>query len=353
MLNVVLRFSALGDIVLTSAFIRSLEAPVIYVTNETFKKFVEEFMPHKQLKAYGVIKPKGLIAWFREGLVFANFLSHLVGASPNESIHIYDLHNVGKSTMFLWGVQWGLRSQSAINRIVIRKTQKYRFQRWLQILFKIEIPELKSRPMFQRHIELLEHVSRETPLLTHQNRIPLFVNGDRELKLLIAPDAQHHKKRWPPEYWNEVFAQLSKIQSIRITIKIVAQQRILDNVQKYFEGSSHIIEDLQGKTQLMDLAPLAAESQLCLCSNSAWLHISEAVGTPVVALAGPIVDEFGFSPWMKESKELSVKLKCRPCTFHGDGICINPNQIACMKEIKSQDLLANLWLSLGYRSAPE
>src|SRR5690606_39127817 len=106
----------------------------------------------------------------------------------------------------------------------------------------------------------------------------------------------------------------------------------------------HPLRNLLGKTRLEALAGIAAQHQVAVCGNSAWLHIAEAVGTPVVALAGPIVPGFGFSPWLPESVELSVSLPCRPCTLHGDGACHlrGDRHHACMRDISAAQVFQAL-----------
>ena len=353
MLNVVIRLSSLGDIVLTSAFIKSLEGPVLFVTKDEFKSFVEEFMPHRELKTYGISKPPSFFGWFREGLAFARFLGLYIDSSKQTNVKLYDLHNVTKSNMFLWGLKWGLEKNSPRVRLTALKTKKHRFKRWLKLIFKISSPDLKATPVFKRHLQLLDTPSKSTPTLINDRKLSLYVNGDRELNILVAPDAQHRKKVWPEEYWHEFLSRINEVNSIKINVKVVAQKKLLTNIEKYFKNTIHRLEDLQGKTSLLDLAPIASNSHICICGNSAWLHISEAVGTPVISFAGPIAEEFGFSPWMPQSKELKLDLKCRPCSFHGQGSCYNPKQMECMRGIKPQDLYAQLWLNLGYRSAPE
>jgi heptosyltransferase-2 len=46
------------------------------------------------------------------------------------------------------------------------------------------------------------------------------------------------------------------------------------------------------------------------------------MGTPVVALFGPTVTEFGFGPLRAGDVALSVdELRCRPCSPHGPPQC--------------------------------
>jgi len=62
-------------------------------------------------------------------------------------------------------------------------------------------------------------------------------------------------------------------------------------------------------------------ASVLMTPDSAPLHIAEAVGTPVVALFGPTVREFGFAPRDPRSVVLEEDLPCRPCALHGGDRC--------------------------------
>jgi heptosyltransferase-2 len=51
------------------------------------------------------------------------------------------------------------------------------------------------------------------------------------------------------------------------------------------------------------------------------MHLAVATGTPVVALFGPTVREFGFYPFRARAEVLERDLWCRPCTAHGSAHC--------------------------------
>jgi heptosyltransferase-2 len=358
-MNLVLRFSALGDIVLCSAFVRALEGPTLFVTQNTFKGFVEEFFDADQLKVYGLPKPKwGLVGWFLAGRRFASFLR--IYAAPRISeLKIYDLHNVSKSLLFSWGLLLELERLRLVAKISIRRTPKERLRRWALLLFKKDFGGT-SDPVFKRHLSLLtSEIPRQQPSLkVHSSRTKHFPGSGISIKLLMAPDAQHWKKIWPLNYWQNLLKDLSQIKSIPIEVTLVSQRRLIDPsfIQSLSQSSSPFfrLRDLQGRTQLLELPILAAEHDLLICGNTAWLHIAEAVGTPVLSLAGPIVSEFGFSPFLKNSYELSSSIFCRPCSLHGGGFCpwTGDWHHACMKRLTPALVQQRLWKQLGYGSPP-
>lgn len=72
-------------------------------------------------------------------------------------------------------------------------------------------------------------------------------------------------------------------------------------------------------------------------NDSAPIHIASAVGTPVIAIFGPTIAEFGFTPYKVQSVviEPEIELKCRPCSPHGKMFCPRKDHI-CMESIEPE-----------------
>ena len=52
------------------------------------------------------------------------------------------------------------------------------------------------------------------------------------------------------------------------------------------------------------------------------MHMAVAVGTPVIAIFGATVPEFGFAPYGQRDMVIETKdLACRPCSIHGGEKC--------------------------------
>jgi heptosyltransferase-2 len=77
------------------------------------------------------------------------------------------------------------------------------------------------------------------------------------------------------------------------------------------------------------LARLAA----VLTNDSGLMHAAAAVGTPVVAIFGPTVRSFGFTPVGEGHLVLEAReLGCRPCSLHGGPRCPR-GHFHCMLEV--------------------
>src|SRR5205814_4151104 len=77
-----------------------------------------------------------------------------------------------------------------------------------------------------------------------------------------------------------------------------------------------------GKLTLRQSAALIGRANALVTNDSAPLHLATAMGTPVVALFGPTVTEFGFGPLREGDVALGrAELLCRPCSSHGPPGC--------------------------------
>jgi len=79
-------------------------------------------------------------------------------------------------------------------------------------------------------------------------------------------------------------------------------------------------------------AALLKEARCTVSGDTGLMHLSTAVGTPVVALFGPTVRNFGFTPYRARATILERDLSCRPCSAHGGPSCPIGTH-ACLEEL--------------------
>jgi ADP-heptose:LPS heptosyltransferase len=156
-----------------------------------------------------------------------------------------------------------------------------------------------------------------------------------------APGARHATKKWPIVYHAELIDRLALRRS---------------SVVPVFLSSSP--EDLELETELRRLvrrpeamrivrqplrraAAMLGRLSALVTNDSGLMHLAAAVGTPVVALFGPTVTEFGFAPAGPGHQVLERPLDCRPCSVHGGPRC-PLGHFRCMKETAPEEVLAAL-----------
>ena len=333
-LHIALRFSSLGDIVLCSAFFQKLkhsypQEKAILITHKKFEDIVHSF------------KERPTQTWGLDGKSISFFFETLkrikLEYEQNEfqELIVYDLHGVQKS-FFTKTALFFFCLFKKINYLS-QKSPKKTLRRWLSVKLRKDL--LPFRFIYLEHQKLLASPQNFQP------RLETIARNPEIKKILLAPDSQHWKKKWTLQHWEDFIlkagVEFPEDDFTLVGGRFVFPQDLLDNLSEKL-GSR--LKNRLGNLPLSDLSRIASEHRACICSNSAWQHIAEAADCPVVSLAGPIVPGFGFSPWNPRSQELSVPLKCRPCTKHGDGNCslVGTRFHACMKEITPDKVLKSL-----------
>jgi ADP-heptose:LPS heptosyltransferase len=111
-------------------------------------------------------------------------------------------------------------------------------------------------------------------------------------------------------------------------------------------GEGALLEEVAGDSgarirnphrPLAELPPLLASCSVVVGNDSGVLHVSEAVGTPVVAIFGPTVRAWGYYPWREESVVFDHELPCRPCSKMGERECRLPETL-CLTGTTVEDV---------------
>ncbi len=113
------------------------------------------------------------------------------------------------------------------------------------------------------------------------------------------------------------------------------------------ENSFHRPHDLTGQTTLLESAAIISMATLVISNDSAPAHIAAAMGTPIVAIFGPTVKEFGFGPYSEKSDVVDIgALRCRPCSSHGSKHCPQKH-FDCMMKLSPQKIIESARSLLG------
>ena len=130
----------------------------------------------------------------------------------------------------------------------------------------------------------------------------------------MAPGSVWGTKRWP--YYGDLAARIEG------PVVIVGGREDAPLAQAIVEGSGGKVVSAAGELTLRQSAALIRRARILVTNDSAPLHLATAMGTPVLALFGPTVPEFGFGPRGTGDVTLGHgELSCRPCSRHGPQVC--------------------------------
>ena len=317
----------LGDAVLATGLLRGLRAvtPGVSVGFLVRKEFSELFDGHPGIDRLHCInkREKGELARLASELKACDYSAAIVP------------HRAFRSSLipFKAGIRQRIGFRQSDFRLLLTETVEYditqreidRNASLLASLF-IDLPVEERRGWLVPNPEI-------------RAKMNAFCPQDRQL-VVVAPGSVWETKRWPAE---KFIVLTSRLQSAGMHVLLVGSKKEKElcwQIAKNAEIHEHQV--LSGTLSLIELAGLLAVADHVVTNDSAPLHIAESVGTPVTALFGPTVPEFGFAPYLPESVTLERKgLPCRPCGIHGHHSCpIGTHE--CMEEIAVEEVIARI-----------
>ena len=153
----------------------------------------------------------------------------------------------------------------------------------------------------------------------------------------LAPGSIWGSKRWP--YYGELAALLARKTAIAL-VGGPDDVQLGEAVLQAIRPSGRPAVNACGKLTLRQSAALISRTALLVTNDSAPLHLATAMGTPVVALFGPTLPEFGFGPMRAGDTALGMEgLPCRPCSSHGPPECPLIHH-RCMRDLAPEIVLA-------------
>jgi lipopolysaccharide heptosyltransferase II len=321
----VIRFSAIGDVVLTTPLLRMLksrypESEIDFLVKSRYAELIEshpsisrvwEFDPHA--------KPGGLIRDLRNQRYDA----------------VADLQSNFRSGWFVSRIPAG------------RKVRFFpeRLKRFLLVRFHLDryTPD-ESVPL--RYLRALEpwgvkddgKGAELCPSPEAESSLNKKLKGmvSSAPILLLAPGAGRATKRWLPDRFGEVGRHFSERNHQVILIGGDQDRAVCHEV-------GHCIPDLKadlsGSLSLQESIALIQKARMLVTNDTGVMHIATAVQTPVVALFGPTTRQLGFYPFRAPSAVIEKALDCRPCSYHGSARCPK-GHFHCMRRIQSDEVIA-------------
>jgi len=316
-----LRFSSIGDIVLTTPVARCLKqqlgAEVHFLTKRAFSTLLEP-NPHVD-RVFG----------------FEKKLSEVVPALRRERYDwVLDLHHNLRSAR----VKWALGRPS-------RSFDKLNLEKWL--LVHAGLDWLPDRHIVHRYIATAEHLGVRYDGLGLDYFIPETEEVDvRVLAPGVAPGgyvafaigANHATKQLPVEKIAELCRR------IPMPVLLLGGKAEVAAGKQIAAASGPHVYDLCGRLSLHQSASVVRQAAKVATHDTGLMHVAAAFRKPIVSVWGNTVPKFGMYPFYPDGMAANTTfevpdLPCRPCSKigyercpKGHFRCMNGQDIAAIAE---------------------
>ena len=315
----VIRFGSMGDIILASAPIINLRVAypsshITLLTRSAFVPIARLIGEVDEIVCFDGDNGKGRLIATAMELDRCNFDL------------VVDLHRNARS----WAVS---KAVTAANKL------RYPKRRWERFIATRR--HGKRLPKSWPHtIDLYNSVLRDFGLATPADRPVLQVPGSSAtrsggISVAIAPGASYPPKQFPLDRFVALAMKLRHDFGVRVTWVVTQDDAVLlENDPGFREAKGDVLID----RPIPELAEVLAKQDLTIANDSGLMHLSSAVGTPVVGLFGPTHPVLGFAPRGQFDKVLEVDEWCRPCSRHGKKPCFRDKQF-CFSGITDDMIL--------------
>jgi len=313
----IIRFSSIGDIIITTPIIKSLRdkyprAKIDFLTKE---KFVTLLKHNPYIDNIISFEKANFSIWELRKIV----------KKANYSL-IIDLHNSLRSRF----VRAFLPSK------IVHIKKKY-FKRFALIRLKINFLK-NDLPIYKRYYEPLKFLDLQESkqyIVKFLNKSLISVQKylkNNKSPILIALSSAHNTKKWP----TKKFIHLIKMLKNHSIILLGGKKELLES--QYIQRRCPQLQNLTNKLSLLDTVALMSKSRLLICHDSGLLHLGQSQNLPTVAIFGCTTYELGFFPVNTNSTVVEKKMSCRPCTHNGKKKCPR-GHFDCMKKIQVQEIV--------------
>ncbi len=341
--TLVIRFSSVGDIVLSSPLVRALrqrhpQTQVEFLVKEAYADLVRH-SPH-----------------LSDVLVFPNnggikdLLKLRRELRRRRYNAILDIHGSLRSRF----LTFGLRGVRRVNKRVIARTILVRCKRDVYSLFG-GAPSVAERYLETSPVGGDGEIELELflpPVALEKARALLAASGIAlgAGAIGICPSARHFTKIWPEERFASV--AISLVQQWGAPVILFGGPEDRERCRRISamiaQASPRIpIADVSGTCTLLESAALMDYCRIVITNDSGLMHIASARKRPVVAIFGSTVRQFGFFPVGTRHRVVEHPgLSCRPCSHIGRSECPR-GHFRCMLDLSPQRVLESVTELVG------
>jgi len=320
----IIRFSSIGDIVLTSPIVRCLkqqvpDAEIHYLTKKQYSSLLSA-------------NPRIDKIWEYENN-FAELLPELKKASFD---FVIDLHNNLRSHYVTASLH---RPSAAFPKLNVKK--------WLLVRLKINL--LPRIHIVDRYFSAISKLG----VTNDGEGLDFFIPAAAEVTPDLLPEThrhgyiaivtggKHNTKIFPPERIAALCPRLPK------PVVLLGGKEDRERGELIAKTTGGKVYNACGMFSVNQSASLVRQADTVITNDTGLMHIAAALKKPVISVWGNTIPAFGMYPYLPKGKEnlssiVEVNgLRCRPCSKLGYSSCPKKH-FNCMNRISDDQILSAL-----------
>lgn len=313
----VIRFSSIGDIVLTSPVLRCIKtqvqgAELHYVTK---KAFVSVIANNKYIdKVYSIEKN----------------VSEVIDELKRENYDfVIDLHHNLRSAQ----VKQGLKKPSA-------SFPKLNVEKWLKVNLKID--RLPNVHIVDRYFDALKQIG----VKNDEAGLDYFIPSADEVDISTLPLTHHNgyigfvigARQFTKQFPEHKIIETCK--RINAPVVLLGGKEDVEMAARIEAAVGSNIYNACGKYNLNQSASLVKQAKKIITNDTGLMHIAAALKKDIISVWGNTIPEFGMYPYKAgpNSHIMEINnLSCRPCSKIGYKACPKKH-FKCMEQISTEEI---------------
>jgi ADP-heptose:LPS heptosyltransferase len=317
----IIRFSSIGDIVLTSPIIRcikqQMDCELNFLTKPQFSKVVDS-NPYIDKIIY----------------LDKNISNTIAFVKNQDYDYIIDLHNNLRS-----------RRITLMSKAKIFRFDKINIKKWLIVRLKINFLH-PNMHIVDRYFDSIRSLGIQYDkqgldyYISNQDKVNVSndIGFEAETYTALVLGATYFTKRIPISKWIEII-EISDKNFVLLGAKEEGEVAQLLN-----ERFGNRIQNMCGKLNLNQSASVVRQAKYVITGDTGLMHIAAAFRKPIVSVWGNTIPAFGMYPFFPDDyKEKSIivevyGLGCRPCSKLGFNACPQEH-FNCMQKIETKKIV--------------
>jgi heptosyltransferase-2 len=313
----ILRFSSIGDIVLTTPVVRGLKnqvenSEIHYFTKPQFKEILEA-NPYVD-KVH----------------ILSNNISDQVKELKEEPFdYIIDLHHNLRTA----------RIKSNL-RIVSFSFDKLNLKKWLLVNFKIN--QLPDQHIVDRYMETVHVFDVEDD----EKGLDYFIPAKDEIPAETLPQpfrggyigfvigAKHYTKKLTEDKIRSI------IQKLNYPVVLLGGEEDREQGERIVKDVNNHVFNACGQYNINQSASLVKQAEVIITHDTGLMHVAAAFKKKIISIWGNTIPEFGMYPYFPHEDSVIIENKglyCRPCSKIGYTKCPKKH-FRCILELSNEEI---------------